>query len=304
MLTQFLAQAPEIQGTSLPQGSSQLLTAIIVCIVLGLGLVFAFMNMPANLRRPVVVTATFLAGFFYVLQWLWPKPIKLEQTEIPANNVEWVGLRLQDGLGVFSNVTQTLTAFLLGLGVYSVLRVHGTKLVKQQKDWQYSLVLLISMFAMAIVGFVNYNQEIARPGLKLVENYGPMQLATDFLFDGMLQAMDAAMFSIIAFFILFAAYRAFRIRSVESTILLGTALIVMLSLMAGIEYFVSESIIGSITGGDVSHFANNFSLVEIRKWIADNFQAPGIRALEWGILIGSLSMGLRLWLSLEKGGGK
>lgn len=304
MLYQLLAQAPPIDGSFFEQGSTQLRIAIIVTFLLGIGLIFVLMNLPANLRRPIIVTATFLAGFFYVLQWIWPKPFKLEQTEIPANSTEWVGLRLQDGLGVFSNITQTLTAFLLGLGVYSVLRVHGTKLVKQQKDWQYSLVLLISMFTMAIAGFVNYNQEIANPQLLLPENFGPMQRATDFLFDGMLQAMDAAMFSIIAFFILFAAYRAFRIRSVESTILLGTALLVMLSLMAGVEFFVSESIIGAITGGDTSHFANNFSLVEIRKWIADNFQAPGIRALEWGILIGTLSMGLRLWLSLEKSGGK
>jgi hypothetical protein len=116
--------------------------------------------------------------------------------------------------------------------------------------------------------------------------------------------MDAAMFSIIAFFILFAAYRAFRIRSVESTILLGTALIVMLSLMAGIEYYTSEVLLRGITGGDVSHFANNFSLVEIRAWISNNVQAPGIRALGWGTTIGAVSMGLRLWLSLEKGGGK
>jgi hypothetical protein len=304
MLNQFLAQAPPINGTSLPQGSQQLTITIIVCIFIGLGLVFALTLAPPTLRRPITVFATFLGGFYYVLQWLWPAPIKLEATEVPANSTEWVGLRLNDGLGVMSNITQTLTAFLLGLGVYSVLRVHGTKLIKGQKDWPYSLVLLISMFTMATVGFVNYNQEIANPSVKMIENYGPIQIATDFLFDGMLQAMDAAMFSIIAFFILFAAYRAFRIRSVESTILLGTALIVMLSLMAGIEYYTSEVLLRGITGGDVSHFANNFSLVEIRAWISNNVQAPGIRALGWGTTIGAVSMGLRLWLSLEKGGGK
>ena len=104
------------------------------------------------------------------------------------------------------------------------------------------------------------------------------------------------MFSIIAFYILSAAYRAFRIRSVEATILLASALIMMLSLMGAVEY---------MWNGLFDHsgaFVANFQLTEIARWIRDTFQTPGIRALEFGIGLGALAMGLRLWLSLEKGG--
>ena len=202
-----------------------------------------------------------------------------------------------------SSITQTLTALLLGLGVYSVLRVHSTKLIKKQKDWLFSLVLLISMFTMVTVGYMDYSQVQGDPNKVNQANWGAVQYAKDFLFDGMLQAMDAAMFSSIAFFILFAAYRAFRIRSVESTVLLGTALIVMLSLMGLAEYALSKQVIDNITGGNPGHFMNNFALNQIRNWIQIYVQGPGILALGWGIGIGSLSMGLPLWLSLDKSGG-
>ena len=288
---------------SAPGQSAQAYQLVAITMLAGFALIAALMFAPTKLRRPIVVTATFLAGFYYILLWLWPQPVGLSATEKPLNSSEHIGKWVNDALPGVSGISQTLAALLLGLGVYSVLRLHSTRLLKKQRDWVFSLILLISMFTMTAVGYANYNQVIADPTKSVPANWGFMQYATDFLFDGMLQAMDAAMFSIIAFFILFAAYRAFRIRSVESTVLLGTALIVMLSLMGLVEYALSKSVIDNITGGDPGHFMNNFALNEVRKWIATNVQGPGIQALFWGVGIGSLSMGLRLWLSLEKSGG-
>ena len=121
----------------------------------------------------------------------------------------------------------------------------------------------------------------------------------DLLFDGLLQQLDAAMFSIIAFYILSAAYRAFRVRSVEATILLSAALLVMLSLMGLVESGWN-SLVDSMTGGNPAHFLTNLRLTELAGWLRDTVQTSGLRAIEFGIGVGTLAIGLRIWLSLER----
>jgi hypothetical protein len=46
----------------------------------------------------------------------------------------------------------------------------------------------------------------------------------------------------------------------------------------------------------------NFTLTEIAKWIKDTFQTSSLRGIDFGVGIGALAMGLRLWLSLERQG--
>lgn len=298
----FLAQAGPRTGFGYGPGGLQASAPFLLgMLVLGFVLVFLLLQAPVKARRIAIVTLTFVAGLYYAMIWLWPSPINLEANQIPANNVEHVGKWLKDNTPVFQSIDQTLRGMLLGLGVWSVLSIHGMRLLRKQKDWAFSAILLLSAAIMVFVTYSDYNQVIANPNLTNPDQWGPMQYAKDFLFDGMLQSMDAAMFSIIAFFILSAAYRAFRIRSIEATILLASALIVMLALMGGVEYLNWQWMQG-LTGGDPGHFLNNFSLTSISGWIRDNVRGPGIRALEFGVGIGALTMGLRLWLSLEKTG--
>jgi hypothetical protein len=108
------------------------------------------------------------------------------------------------------------------------------------------------------------------------------------LFEGALQSLDATMFSIIAFYITSAAYRAFRIRSLEATLLLVTAIIVML---------------GQITVGQMltAWLPKEFHVEVIRNWILTKVNAPATRAIAVGLGIGSLAVGLRIWLGLERG---
>jgi hypothetical protein len=172
-----------------------------------------------------------------------------------------------------------------------------------QKDWFFSVVLMLSAISMVIVGYMDWVSRRGPAGARLEDraNWGPINYARDFMFDGLLQQMDAAMFSIIAFFILSAAYRAFRIRSVEATVLLASALVVMLSLMGAVDAGWTAAI-NSLSGGNPNSVIQNFSLTEIRGWLTSNVQTPSLRGIDFGIGIGALAMGLRLWLSLEKSG--
>jgi hypothetical protein len=285
-----------------PNGSTALWIRIGATFIFGIGLIFLLTAAPVRARRPIVGLVTFFAGLFFVLYHFWPKPIDRQPTELPANAVEGVGFWLEDATPVISNFTNILTAMLLGLGIYSLVRVHGKRLVKMQKDWFFSLVLLSGSALMIYAGYGDWASRRGLAGARLDEyaNWGFINYMKDFMFDGLLQQMDAAMFSVIAFFILSAAYRAFRIRSIEATVLLASALIVILSLMGAVEAQWAAGI-DNIAGSKES-FLQNLSLTEIRGFLTRNVQTPSIRGIDFGIGIGALAMGLRLWLSLEKSG--
>ena len=273
-------------------------------LILGIILFFGVMQTPIQARRPLVWLVTFLSGGFMVAYTYWPKPINFDaKTELPKNGVETVGSFLQQSFGVVSSFVQIIAAFLLGLGIFSLLRIHLMNIARQKKDWVFSVILLVSMLSMIIFGYWDF---MIRQGEKAVDFDDPQfwrmpNMVRDFLFDGLLQQMDAAMFSIIAFFILSAAYRAFRIRSVEATVMMASALILMLNLMGGLS-FAWGTVIDNAVNGGAPHFLLNFKLTEIAGWLRNNMQVPAIRAIEFGVGIGALAMGLRIWLGIEKGG--
>lgn len=290
----FLAQST---FWSAPSGSGELIGKIVLGLVLGFGLMAALLFAPSRARKPIVFTATFLAGLFYVLVFLWPQPVDRDPGELPLNPVESVGFVLQDGLQIVATFTNVLSAFMIGLGIYSLFRIHFRRLFKMQRDWVYSLVLLTSLFTIAYFGFADWSSRQTTGTLYDERaNWTFIHYAKDLLFDGLLQQMDAAMFSIIAFFILSAAYRAFRVRSIEATILLATAFIVMLSFMGAVS-FVWDNLFPA------DGLLANLRLSNIRVWLNQSVQTPSIRGIDFGVGIGALAMGLRLWLGLEKGSG-
>ena len=276
-------------------------------LVLGILLFFAVMQTPVQARRPLVWLVTFLSGGFMVAYTYWPKPINFDaKKELPVNGVESVGSFLQQSFGVVSSFVQIIAAFLLGLGIFSLLKIHLMNIARRKKDWGFSVVLLVSMFSMITFGYWDF---IIRQGSKATDFDDPQfwqmpNMVRDFLFDGLLQQMDAAMFSIIAFFILSAAYRAFRARSVEATILLGTALLVILSLMGVVAGMWDDKVAALAGEGKTASadFIMNFKITEIAGWLKNTFQTPAITGIKFGIGLGTISMALRIWLGLEKGG--
>lgn len=274
-----------------------LFLALVVGIGIGVGLMFA----PTQVRKPVVWTIIFASGLFYVLYWAFPAPISRQPTDAPRGTVEAFSFWLADAQTVVATLTNVIAGFMIGLGIFSLLRVHVGKIAKQQKDWGFSAVLVVCVFVMAFFGFADYAQRLNPKNFALADpaNWGFINFGKDLLFDGLLQNMDAAMFSIVGFYIMSAAYRAFRARSIEATILLVTALVVILSLMGVVELLWS---------GVIDHISKDnpviqsFKLSEIANWLKSTIQTPSIRGIDFGVGIGLLAMGLRIWLSLEKTG--
>ena len=83
-------------------------------------------------------------------------------------------------------------------------------------------------------------------------------------------------------------------------------IILMLSLMGAIDYVVGlgvDRLVADASGNpDPGSFWNNIRLFEVAGWLKSTMQVPSLRALDFGVGLGALAMGLRLWLGLEKGG--
>lgn len=173
-----------------------------------------------------------------------------------------------------------VVAFTYILGVANILRVHGTKVSRRERDWPYSIVMMTCLIGMASLGIFHDHKGQDSPFI--------------WLYNTMYDPLSATMFSLLAFFITSAAYRAFRARSTEAVLLLGAAILVMLGQVpVGAAIWGPDSFLGGFPG--------------VKDWIMDVPNLAGKRAILMGAALGAISTGLRVILGLERahlGGGK
>jgi hypothetical protein len=94
------------------------------------------------------------------------------------------------------------------------------------------------------------------------------------------------MFALLGVYIAAAAYRAFRIQSVESALMMTAALVVMLGQISFGKMLYSE-------------------MPAIRQWLLEVPNSAAFRAIRLGAGVAGLMLSIRMWLSIEsrKGGG-
>lgn len=159
-----------------------------------------------------------------------------------------------------------VAGFALLLGVASIVQVHWGRVTGGHEDRVYSAILLLCLLVMA--------------GSGILFGIGSGTLF-DILFNTVQAPMMTTMFSILAFFIASAAYRAFRARSVSSAILLTTAVIVML---------------GRIPMGQLIYDG----LPDWANWIMIVPSVAVQRGIIIGAALGAASMALRVILGIER----
>jgi len=288
-LTNLMAQQTIWQ---LPEGSRVPFATLIVlgAFVLILGLVPVLQTLPPRGRRAIIVTVTFLAGLFFAAEFFLP----VDSGEPPSNF-------LTPAIQPAQNVLQIIGALALGLGTFGLVRLHLRNAVQKRAQWGYSIVLLVSFVVMATLSILNTLAE-----KEIVERGPVLNRAFSILFDYTLVQLDAAMFSLIAFYIFSAAYRAFRIRSIEASILMFTAMLVMIGVVP-LGAFISYTLLGLPEAGApeganfLTQLEHSIGLPKIANWVLTQLNAPAQRAIEFGVGIGGLAMAIRLWLSLERG---
>ncbi|MDO8683447.1 MAG: hypothetical protein Q7N50_08200 [Armatimonadota bacterium] len=260
-----------------PQNGLTLWLLIAASLAIGVIVFLGMRAVPAKFRKSIIGGVTFLAGLFYSVEFFWPGsgPTK----ENPLSH--WISPA--------GDVILVIGAFTLLLGVINLLLIHAKAIRKVQPGWHNSAGFYISAIVMFLAGMVPFIQsEVgggkANPTLSAIYNI---------LFNGMLAPLGAAMFALVAFYIVSASYRAFRIRSGEATLMMVAAFIVMLGFVP-IGIFITSWL--PETG-----FWSHFRIESITQWILTIPNAAAQRAIAFGIAVGALAMSIRIWLSLERG---
>ena len=206
---------------------------------------------------PVVLTAIF--GVLIILSFFVPHPFIAEPAQL-----------LQDW-------TIVIVASGYVLGAANVYKINGEAAIKQQKDWAYKWVLLASMTGMMVIGF------FFSGGSAFLNDGSPFKWAYDFLY----VPMQATMFSLLAFYIASAAFRAFRIRTVDAALLAVAALIVM---------------VGRVPIGNLMTHAlpEQIQLPTMANWLLEWPQNAAKRGIAIGAGLGVMATGLRIILGIER----
>ncbi len=168
--------------------------------------------------------------------------------------------------------------FTLLLGVVSLVRVNSTAVARKKDGWGYKVLTLVSVFAMAIPGVLpsTWSPLLGR-------GEGSMY---DWMFNQMQAPMMATMFASLAFYIASAAYRAFRARNAEATLLLITAVLIMLWRVPLGEYFLN------LFPGHLPELLN--------KYVMNGVNMAVQRGIIIGAALGAASMSLRIILGIER----
>ncbi len=163
------------------------------------------------------------------------------------------------------------------LGAANVFKVNGEEALKRQKDWPYKWVLLVSMTVMMAIGFFfSGGARFLDPDTKFSWMYNYLYVP-----------MQATMFSLLAFFIASAAFRAFRIRTLDAALLAVAALIVMIGRVP-----IGQALTSGLPEG--------LQLPVWASWLLEWPQNAAKRGIAIGAGLGVMATGLRIILGIER----
>ncbi len=206
------------------------------------------------MRLMIPLAITFTAGMIMVLNFF-----------IPHQPFNILGDNLQEWFMIVASGA-------IFLGAANLMHVHFRKIKLKLKNWKYSPVTIIGFLIMLVTGLI----------------YGVTeQKPFDYLFMNMVAPMGATMFSLLAFFVASAAFRAFRASNWRATLLLTSAFLVML--------------------GQVPIGAMIWDKIPLAKvWLMSIPNTAGQRAVMIGAAMGVVATSLRMIFGIERsylGGG-
>jgi hypothetical protein len=177
-----------------------------------------------------------------------------------------------------------ISGFALLLGVVSIIQVNLHKIKRKGPGWGYSVIVLLSLFIMAFLGTflsIDIKPDGSRPPFV-------------WIFENVFNPLQATMFSMTAFFIASAAFRAFRIRNTEACIMIVGALIIMLGRIPTAAIFAK--VFGEFPV--IYPFLKFFD--PLTEWIMTVPSMAAQRGILIGASLGAASMCIRVILGIER----
>ncbi len=159
------------------------------------------------------------------------------------------------------------------LGVVNVFQMNLKKISNKAKGWLNSVWLLLALVIAAIFG--------------LMDAFGYQPFTIDelpiyrWIVESVFMPLQSTMFSLLAFYVASASFRAFRARNVDAAMLLIAALIIMLGVNPATQRFMP--------------FLSDWT-----NWIMNVPNAAAQRGIIIGAALGAASMALRILLGIER----
>ncbi len=159
---------------------------------------------------------------------------------------------------LFVTYAVIVAGFALILGVVHLLRVHAWRIQTRANGWLYSALLVTTVVFFTVVGLIE----------------GPNGEITAWSVTYVLLPLQAAFFSLLAFFLISVLYRSARIRSWESFLLVATAALVVIG--------------GTPLGASVSP-----TIEAAKEWVVSGFATAGARGILLGVAVGTIITAFR-----------
>ncbi len=205
-----------------------------------------------------IVVGIFVLTDLFVSAW---------SSDPASQNATWGGLKpIIHATGYFLvSWAAIVTAFAIFLGFANIVSVHWNRIYTRKTGFIYSVVLLVSLFVTLIVGLGG----------------GPASNGTRFIFEYVLQPLESTFFALLALFMMTAAFRAFRVRNLESALFILFAVIVLLGQMPLSLYLWSEFPV-------------------IKDWVLNVPTMAGVRGILLGVALGITATGLRVLMGADR----
>ncbi len=205
------------------------------------------------MQREVPLFITFITGILLIIAFFVPPISKLEETFL-------------DWYSIVAGIT-------LILGLDSLIIHHLRKVQWKREGWIHSLALILSLNLTLLWGFWSW--------WKSGSPFAPNASFLLYFYTYVFIPLQATMFALLAFFIASAAFRAFRARSLEATLLLISATIVMLGRTP------------------IGHKIHPF-IPALSDWVMNFPQLAAKRGIFLGIALGGIAFSLRVILGMER----
>ena len=248
---------------------------VLLFAIVPIGGIFLGIRAPA-LRSRIPIMVGFLAGLVPIVSLYVPKNFISGPTGMSPRLDQWLII---------------LAGFALLLGIVNVLQTSIRKITRREAGWPFAVVLLAGLFS---TGSFGIHGAISGQGIGFLPDGSPTPFK--YMADWFFLPLQSTIFSLLAFFMASAAFRAFRARNTEATILLVAAGLIMAGRVPLLELFALPFPGLQPAAAGASQF-----LGRTTEWIMDTPNGAAQSGIIIGAALGAASMAIRVILGIERG---
>jgi len=185
---------------------------------------------------------------------------------------------------------EILAAIAFVIGGANLFAKHLQKISARRAGWGYSVITLTAFLATLSVGLLKVGVPAGDPAYPWSGHHQKEGSALWWIFSYAYAPMTATMFALLAFYVASAAFRAFRAKNSEATILLITALVVLLG----------RTYAGTWLTSKVPDEYSALTFPGMTALILGVFNTAGQRAILIGIALGVAATSLKVLMGIDR----